>query len=55
MEIFESIAALAICFVATFCSMEIIWRLHLRIQADELKQQQKRNQQNPKQTIVDSV
>jgi hypothetical protein len=42
MEIFESIAVLAICFAATFCSMEIIWRHHLRMQADELKQLEKR-------------
>jgi len=42
MEIFGSIALLAICFAATFCCMEIIWRHHLRMQADELKQLEKR-------------
>jgi hypothetical protein len=42
MEIFESIAILAISFAATFCSMEIIWRLHLRINTDGSKQQEKR-------------
>ncbi|HYT01745.1 MAG TPA: hypothetical protein VEL70_02465 [Candidatus Acidoferrum sp.] len=42
MEIFESIGLLAIFFAATFCSMEIIWRLHLRINADESKEQEKR-------------
>jgi hypothetical protein len=41
MEIFESIALLAISFAATFCTMEIIWRLHLRARADEKKQDEK--------------
>jgi hypothetical protein len=41
MDIFQSIALLAISLVAIFCSMEILWRLHLRKQAAELKQQEK--------------
>jgi len=41
MEIFESIALLAISFVAIFCSMEILWRLHLEKQAAELNQQER--------------
>jgi len=44
MEIFDSIAVLAICFAATFCSMEIIWRHHLKTQADELKEQEKKEE-----------
>jgi hypothetical protein len=40
MEIFESIALLAGSFAATFCAMEIIWRLRLGTQAAELKQQE---------------
>jgi hypothetical protein len=44
MEILQSIALLAISFVAIFCSMEILWRLtglHLEKQAAELNQQER--------------
>jgi hypothetical protein len=41
MDILQSIALLAISFVAIFCSMEILWRLLLGKHAAELKQQEK--------------
>jgi hypothetical protein len=41
MDILQSIALLAISFVAIFCSMEILWRLHLEKQAAELNRQEK--------------
>jgi hypothetical protein len=43
MEILQSIALLAISFVAIFCSMEILWRLsrHLEKQAPELNHQER--------------
>jgi hypothetical protein len=43
MEILQSIALLAVSFVAIFCSMEILWRLglHLEKQAPELNQQER--------------
>ena len=40
MEILQSIALLAISFVAVFCSMEILWRLSGK-QALELNQQER--------------
>ncbi|MDP9288210.1 MAG: hypothetical protein M3P08_08445 [Thermoproteota archaeon] len=41
MDILQSIALLAISFVAIFCSMEILWRLQLEKQAAELNQQER--------------
>jgi hypothetical protein len=41
MDMLQSVALLAISFVVTFCSMEILWRLHLGKHAAELKQQEK--------------
>ncbi|MGB7638661.1 MAG: hypothetical protein WCF06_04605 [Nitrososphaeraceae archaeon] len=41
MDTLQSIALLAISLVAIFCSMEILWRLHLGTQAAESKQQEK--------------
>jgi hypothetical protein len=41
MDMLQSVALLAISFVVTFCSMEILWRLHLGKRAAELKQQEK--------------
>ena len=43
MEILQSIALLAISFVAIFCTMEILWRLsrHLEKQAAELNRQER--------------
>jgi hypothetical protein len=47
MEILQSIAFLAISFVAIFCSMEILWRLsrHLEKQAPELNHQERMQEQ----------
>jgi hypothetical protein len=41
MEMLQSIAFLAISFVAIFCSMELLWRLHLEKQAAELNRQER--------------
>jgi hypothetical protein len=41
MDILQSIALLAISFVAIFCSMEILWRLQLEKQAADLNRQEK--------------
>jgi hypothetical protein len=41
MDILQSIALLAISFVAIFCSMEILWRLRLEKLAAELNRQEK--------------
>lgn len=41
MDILQSIALLAIGFVAIFCSMEILWRLQLEKQTAELNRQEK--------------
>ena len=41
MDILQPIALLAISFVAIFCSMEILWRLHLEKQAPELNHQER--------------
>jgi len=44
MEILQSIALLAISFVAIFCSMEILWRLHSRKEAAELNWQARKQE-----------
>jgi|GEM_PF-2226481 hypothetical protein len=41
MDILQPIALLAISFVAIFCSMEILWRLHLEKQAAELNRKER--------------
>ena len=48
MEIFESLTVLAILFATTFCSMEIIWRLHLRIQAAQASNQEEKQEAGQK-------
>jgi hypothetical protein len=40
MEILNSVALLAITFIVIFCGMDILWRLDLRKQAAESKQQE---------------
>ena len=45
MDMLQSIALLAISFVAIFCSIEILWRLHLEKLAAELNRQEKEEEQ----------